>query len=79
MIADAFKNKIFPLDDPDDFPGYVSEEDISSISESSSHSEDELKEMVTKKDKIINKELFGKHFHCLKLCLKHKVHEKTKN
>ena len=55
MIVDAFKNKIFPLDDPDDFPGYVSEEDISSISESSSHSEDELNEMVTKKDKIINK------------------------
>ena len=62
MIIDAFKNKTFPLDDPDDFPGYVSEEDISSVSESSSHSEDKLNEMITKKDKIINKKLFSKHF-----------------
>ena len=79
MIVDAFKNKIFPLDDPDDFPGYVSEEDISSISESSSHSEDELNEMVTKKDKIINKELFGKHFNCQSLVDMQKTLPKTQS
>ena len=62
MIIDAFKNKMFPLDDPDDFPGYVLEEDILFIGESSSHSEDELNEMIIKKGRIINKELFGKHF-----------------
>ena len=31
MIINAFKNKIFPLDNPDDFPTYVSEDDRSSI------------------------------------------------
>ena len=39
MIIDAFKNKIFPLNNPDDFTIYVSEEDISSTSERSSYSE----------------------------------------
>ena len=43
MIIDAFKNKIFPLDSPDDFPTYVS--DRSPISEDSnsedSNSEDD--------------------------------------
>ena len=50
MIFDAFKNKAFPLNNPDDFPTYVSEEDRSSISESSSYSnEDELDEIITER------------------------------
>ena len=40
MIINAFKNKIFLLGNPDEFPEYVSSEDISSRSESSSQSED---------------------------------------
>ena len=63
MIIDAFKNKIFPLNDPDDFLTYISEEDISSTSEGFSYSdEDELNEMITEKDNTINKELFKKTF-----------------
>ena len=63
MIIDAFKNNIFPLNNPDDFPTYVSEGDRSSISEGSSYSdEDKLNEMITEKDNTINKELFIKHF-----------------
>ena len=60
MVIDAFKNKIFPLDSYDDFPTYVS--DRSSISEDSSYGEDESNEMITEKDKFINKELFKRHF-----------------
>ena len=63
MIIDAFKNKIFPLNDPVDFLTYVSEEDISSTSEGFIYSdEDELNEMITEKDNTINKELFKKTF-----------------
>ena len=40
MIINAFKDKIFPLNNPDDFPEYFSKKDISPRSENSSHSED---------------------------------------
>ena len=39
MIINAFKNKIFPLQDPANFPEYVSEEDITPKSSISSDSE----------------------------------------
>ena len=42
MIIEAFKNKIFPLSNPDYYPEYVSEENISPRSSISSDSEDEL-------------------------------------
>ena len=82
MIINAFKDKILPLDNPDDFPEYVFPEDLSPKSKSSSHTEDislrdmpdleteesverrrkgqesdKLNEMITKKDKTINKDL----------------------
>ena len=101
MIIDAFKDKLFPLNNLNDFPHYVSEEDISPRSESPSHSEDitprsespghsedisprsespshsedisprtessshsenKLNEMITKKEKIINRDLLRKYF-----------------
>ena len=61
MIIDAFKDKIFPLNNPSDFSHYVSE-DISPRSRSPSHSEDELNEIVIKNDKTISKELFRNYF-----------------
>ena len=41
MIIEALKNKIFPLSNPDYYPEYVPEEDISPKRSISSHSEDE--------------------------------------
>ena len=68
MIINAFKDKIFPLNNPGDFPHYVSKEDISPRSESPSHSEDisrrsespghsedELNKIIIKNDKTIKK------------------------
>ena len=40
MIIDTFRDKIFLLNNPNDFPHYISEEYISPRSESTSHSED---------------------------------------
>ena len=78
MVIDAFKNKIFPLDNPDDFPTYVSKKDRSSISEDFS-SEDELSEMITKKDKAIKKELFKRYFTFQSLIDMQKTLSKTQN
>ena len=50
------------MNNPSDLPYYVSEEDISPRSKSPSYSEDELNEMIIKKGKVINKELFRQYF-----------------
>ena len=48
MIISAFKNKIFPLKDPANFPDYFSEKDISPKSSINSDSEDELSQQYDK-------------------------------
>ena len=50
------------MNNPSDLPYYISEEDISPRSKSPSYSEDELNEMIIKKGKVINKELFRQYF-----------------
>ena len=55
MIIEAFKNNIFPLSKPHYYPGYVSEEDISSPKGSvSNDSEDQLLKQYDKLYKAIS-------------------------
>ena len=71
MIIEAFKNKIFPLSNPDYYPEYVSEEDISPKSSISSDSEDEslsinayndIYENIFNVDQKLDRELIRKYF-----------------
>ena len=49
MIIESFKNKIFPLSNPDYYPEYTSEKDILSRSSISSDSEDITQRSATDK------------------------------
>ena len=69
MIIKAFKGKIFPLSKPHYYPEYVSEEDISSKSNISSDSEDELLKQydelykaTSNVDNKLDSELIRKYF-----------------
>ena len=71
MIIKAFKNKIFPVSNPDCYPEYASEEDISPKSSISSDSEDEslsnntyndLYENIFNVEQKLNHELIRKYF-----------------
>ena len=69
MIIKAFKNKIFPLSNPDCYLEYVSEEDISPKSSISSDSEslsnnayNDLYENILNVEQKLNHELIRKYF-----------------
>ena len=65
-IINAFKDKIFPLNNPSDIPQYASKED-------------KLNDIITKYDMIINKELFRKHFYFQSLSDMQEILSKTQN
>ena len=69
MIIETFKNKKFPLKNPDMFPEYVSEKDTLSRSSISSDSKDELLKQydelykaVYNVDNKLDSELIRKYF-----------------
>ena len=65
-IINAFKDKIFPLNNPSDIPQYASKED-------------KLNDLITKYDMIINKELFRKYFYFQSLSDMQEILSKTQN
>ena len=92
MIIDAFRDKVFPLNNPNDFPHYVSEEDmsrrnespshsedISPKNESPSHSEDKFNKIIIENDKTINKALFREYLKFQSLPDMQKSLSKTQN
>ena len=69
MIIEAFKNKIFPLNYPDDYySSYSSEEDSQEIINSN-----KLNELLTKTEKELDASVIEKYFysHSLKILYEH--------